>query len=109
MTYAQFYKVKGFEKMPTLTKHAPTFKIVEKIDGEQIKNVAYHFKAKGEEPFYKMIIEYNDAETMRSYVNSQYGHPNNDSEWSFDSKEGFQMAIAATGNKLIIEALLPIE
>ena len=76
--------------------------------GEAFDSVAYYFDADGDKPLYEVILNYKDPAVRDAWVSSQLGPPNfKDSEWLFDSGEGYSLNAWTFQNKLIFAAILP--
>ena len=75
----------------------------EDINRDRIKNVVYYFGPSGDNPLYELIIEFDTVEERDAVVDYRFGRPNHlDSEWMFDSKEGFMIHAWKFQNKLVI-------
>lgn len=74
--------------------------VIEQVNKDDITWIQYQFD--GKNILYEFIIEYNDKFNVLDDFTKKHGNPNDGTEWSFDSKEGYKIKIWIFSNRLCI-------
>ena len=75
---------------------------------KEVESAHYYFDAESTKPLYEIILTYRDLEARQKWINKHLGPPNHDeSDWRFESGEGFIIRIWLYENKLIFAGEIP--
>jgi hypothetical protein len=81
---------------------------LENMSGGDIESIGYYFDNEGEKPLYEFIINYKSEATRDQVASKLFGTPNyEETEWQYDSGEGFIVHAWTFKNKLVIVGILP--
>jgi hypothetical protein len=76
--------------------------------GGGLSNLVYYFDAEGDQPLYELILQYPDEVSRDAVAAKLLGSPNyQDSEWRYDSGEGYTLWAWTFNTKLVMVAILP--
>ncbi len=106
MSLAKFKKIHPKAKVDESNQMTFRQVIVIKNPAVGISEVTFYFDSEDKNPLYEMIINYKSKVVRDNWITKNYGKPNNEKEWQWPSKEGFEVKAWKFEKSLVIVGVI---